>query len=284
LRHSLILILSLLSVACSWSHKPLQPLEREAADRALRTAGTQLYNDPASASGTYLKALKQYRAMADIEGELWALSGIALSSRALQDSVTYLDSRERMDAIVKEISPDRDYIPLLLELQLAAASSDWMHVSELYRDNDSWPVIARLRILAYAIQAESLLGQDRSAHVKLALKLLRGQKRKLHRQGDLHALQIARTRYALAYHYLIETDLNKAEKQLNQALELDRLYGDFDALGYDNWLSARIYMARGQADKARAQLLKAQRLFEGSAHAAMQTRVATELLSLEKGE
>jgi len=141
-----------------------------------------------------------------------------------------------------------------------------------------------LRILAYAIQAESWLGKDRGAKVKLALKLLRGQKRKLHRQGELHALQIARTRYALAYHYTVEKDYKKAEKQLKTALELDRLYGDFDALGYDYWLLARMFTARGNPAKARARLLKAQRLFEGSANALMLERVKGELQSLDQGE
>lgn len=283
MRHSLILLLCILIAGCSWSHKPLQPLQRESAARALRAAGKQLNSDPARASETYAAALKLYRAMADIEGEMWALSGIAVASLAMRDSLAYLDSWTRMDAIVRDIDPSLDYITLLLELQLASASSDLLKVSELSRDNVNWPAIARLRVLAYSIQAESWLGKDSAFKVKLALKLLREQKRKLHRQGEIHALQIARVRYALAYHYLIDKQYKQAEKQLRQALELDRLYGDFDALGYDYWLLARLNIARGDAHAARAQLLKAQRLFEGSANTVMQTRLQVELKSLESG-
>jgi len=120
--------------------------------------------------------------------------------------------------------------------------------------------------------------------VKLALKLLRGQKRKLHRQGSDHALQIARVRYALAYHYLAENNYRQTHKQLAQAIELDRLYGDFDALGYDYWLLAKLNIAEARPAVAKASFMKAQRLFEGSVNSAMLTRVETELKSLDTGE
>jgi len=68
LRASFILLLSFLIAACSWSHKPLQPLQRETADRDLRAAGKQLSHDPARASELYSAALQKYRDMADIEG------------------------------------------------------------------------------------------------------------------------------------------------------------------------------------------------------------------------
>jgi len=284
LRASFILLLSFLIAACSWSHKPLQPLQRETADRDLRAAGKQLSHDPARASELYSAALQKYRDMADIEGEMWSLSGIASSSLASGDSLAYLETRAGMDAIVRDIDPELDYIPLLLDLQTASDQRDWQRVSSLAADKDSWPAPARLRVLAYAIQADSYLGLDRSARVKLALKLLRGQKRKLHRQGSDHALQIARVRYALAYHYLAENNYRQTHKQLAQAIELDRLYGDFDALGYDYWLLAKLNIAEARPAVAKASFMKAQRLFEGSVNSAMLTRVETELKSLDTGE
>jgi hypothetical protein len=222
--------------------------------------------------------------MADMEGELWSLSGIASSSLATGDSLAYLEARAQMEAIIRDVDPKLDYISLLLDLQLASAQSEWQMVSDLAKDKDTWPAVTRLRILAYAIQADTYLGLERSAKVKLTLKLLRSQKRKLHRRGSDHALQIARTRYALAYHYLAEKNFKATGKQLSLAMELDRLYGDFDALGYDLWLLARLNVAQARISTARANLHKAKRLFEGSQNSAMLTRVEAELKSLDKGE
>lgn len=286
LRHSLILILMLVLIlsACSWSHKPVQPMEREAADRALKAASGQLGVNPAAAIETYRLAMAKYRAMADIEGEMWCLSGIAKASLSVGDSLSYLDAVNGMAFIVSAVEPDLDYIPLLLELQLATASGDLLKVSQLYRDKDCWPVTARLRIMAYAIQADTYLGKEGERKVRQCQKLLRSQKRKLHRRGADHALQIGRARYALAYHYLAQKDFKRAEKNLKLAMEPDRLYSDFDALGYDYWLAAKLELARNRPDEAIANLHKALRLFEGSSNAVMLGSVRQELKSLEKGE
>lgn len=281
MRHSLLILIAILVVGCSWSHKPIQPLEKEAADRALRTAAIHQKHDPARAMELYESALEQYRAQADIEGEMWCLAGIARTS---SDSLCVQEAKDAMIQIVLDIEPDLDHIALMPDLEVAFSDGNWQKVVELAAIRNGWPALARLRILAYRIQAETMLGLDAQADVKQAQKLLKGQKRKLHRSGDSHALQIARVHYALAHHFLAVKDYKNSAGQLKAAMELDRLYGDFDALGYDNWLLARLCLAQGKKPLAKSSLLKALRLFEGHANLAMQSQVQRELKSLQQGE
>lgn len=284
MRNSLIILISLFFLACSWSPKPQQPLEKDNADRSLKSAGLYLASDPARAVEMYEHSRQRYRRMADVEGELWSLFGIAQAAVRMQDAATLDATKDEMRMIVRNVAPQMDHIPLYLDMLILFNAGEYEQIPALTMDNSQWPDTARLRIAALALQAEAFMNKGNRDRQKLVQRLLRSQKKQLHRKGATQALTVAKGHYALAYYYVSRREYANALKHIKNAKELDWLYEDFEALGYDYWLQGQILYKQGKMATAKANLIKAITIFESTDNNAMKTKIEAELSSLDQGE
>lgn len=263
MRNKLLIILCLaLMASCSSIRKPVQAEAEQRAARMLQSAQRQEADSPEEALLAYQSAFQQYRSFAGIEGELWALAGIARIHHQKDAMAEYQRARLEMDEIIKLIAPKYNYIPMLVDLQLLQRAADWQGMAAQAVVKDAYPTNIKMRILSYRLQAKAYLRQRDPATTSALTKLYHKALRGVHRKGAMHALETARAGYALAYHHYSWAAYDTATKYAHQTAELDRLYGNHIGLGYDLWLQAQCAMQLDKREEALALLLKAQRIFD----------------------
>ncbi len=279
----LIAILVLLG-ACSSLRKPVQPEAKADADNTLHYALAQENQGRDSAIDGYKNALAKYRCFAGIEGEAWALAGMARIQSADGDSLACRESLNMISGIIRDIDPGLGYILDLTRLQILAARNDWSAMLPYLNGYDAAPVLVKMHILSYGVQAKAYLNDPDPALANALAKLYDKIRKKAHKKGPDQALGVANAAYSLACHYYVRKDHSRALKLVEAALELDYLYGNFRGLGYDLWLKGRIHLAGGDTTSARSALLKSQRVFDSMQNAAMLRAVQAELDSITEGD
>lgn len=280
----LLLVLSVVFLAsCSSLRKPAQAEAEQRAGRMLQSAQRQEAESRTEALAAYQSALRQYRSFAGIEGELWALAGIARIKYTENGAQAYQQIRAEMDDAVSRIAPQYGYIPLILDLQLLQSKADWQGIASLAQVKDTYPANIKLRILSYGVQAKAYLGKSDATAAANLSKLYKKALRGVHRKGAVHALETARAGYSLAYHHYSLAGYDTAVKYARQAAELDRLYGNHTGLGYDLWLQGQCAARQSNHAQALALLLKAQRIFDALDSGERPANLETDIQTLSTG-
>ncbi len=270
--------------ACSSLRAPQQPEAKSEADNILRFALLQENQGSPSTLDSYRTALAKYRSFAGIEGELWALAGIARTGMASGDSLEYKASIATMDEIIADIDPNLAYIRTLTDLQILAAQDAWEAMLPLMISYPDAPQIVRTQIMSYGVQARAYLNQPDPAMASELHKLYGQVLRKAHKKGAEQALCAANAAYSLACHHYVLQRLGQAMELVETAQQLDYLYGNFRGLGYDLWLLGRIALADADSACAKAAFLKARRIFETLNNTAMLHTLEQELRSASEGD
>jgi tetratricopeptide (TPR) repeat protein len=277
---SFIFIIVILLSSCSRLPKKIVPQAKINADQTLLLAQKSEHQFE-NAGLLYQNAWKQYRMMADTEGQLLAISGLGRIALQQQDTLSYQHFKAEMQNIISEISPSKSYHLKLLELNRLHREKKWSEISEIAILDKKAPEFAKMQILAYKIQADTNLKQADEQNLK---KLITWQKKfakKLKKNEYTHPQVVANASYTIAYYYFLQKNFKQAEHFIKEAKKVDYQYGFFYNYAYDLWLEATIAKHRGEAFKAMSLWKQALLIFQEFDDFAMQQKITRDLESLK---
>ncbi|MDP2172227.1 MAG: hypothetical protein Q8M98_11275 [Candidatus Cloacimonadaceae bacterium] len=271
--------------ACSSLRKPPQPQAKSNADNIWLIANQQeLSGRKEIALSNYRLALNHFRGFAGIEGEMFALSGIARINFDAGNIAEYDSIRQSMIWIIEKIDPKQRYIFTLLDLHVLMKQADYAGIAALAKDDKALAPSARLQTLSYRLQADARLRKANPNDARELAKLAKKTGRRLAKSNPILAHDTARAHYALAYYHYSIKAFATAGKHIAKSLELDYLYEDFQSLGYAHWLAAKIAFAQNRSADAISLLMKARRIFTAFGDPAMLMIVEADLKLIEKGD
>lgn len=277
-------ILILLS-ACSSLPKQVQPQEKTNADQMLVYA-QQLENQHrySEAKTAFQSARHQYVLLADSEGLLLSLSGLARVSSLLDDAKGVGQYREQMEDLISMIDKSKGYHLLLLDLQVLHQQRDYAKVSELARLRENFPDEARLQVLTYKIQAESYLNKSDPEEARYLTALFNRYAGRLKARKFNSPELVTNAAYALAYHHYSKTEPFMAKKYLRQAKDIDFRYGLFYNYAFDLWLEAKVALLENDRAKSVSSLYSSLLIFQQFNDTAMVEKINQDLAKLGKEE
>ena len=277
----LLLILVILAVsACSSLPKQVQPQEKKNADLMLVSAQRyENHRQYIDAKAMYELLLNNYRGMGDVEGQLVALAGlsrICLTS----DTAQYHVYLSQMSELIDVVDTHKSYHIQTLELYRLYLDAKWDSLALTAVPKDTYPGEANMQILSYKVQADAYLQNLQAADLAYLERLYSRYLRKIRSRKFSHPEAVSNAAYSLAYSYMLSSDLQKADKYLKHALQIDYAYGLFYSYAYDLWLEGQIAVAQGNNGNAIASLTKARDIFATFTDTRMQDKISKDLEQL----
>jgi len=269
--------------ACSSLPKQIQPQEKTNADQILVFAQQlELQHRYADALSGYQSARRQYIYLADSEGQLLALSGLARVSAITEDNEKLEYYRAQMQNMIEMIDKSKRYHLLLLELQVLHQQQDYTRMSELARYSEETPELARLQILTYKVQADAYLKKGDEEEFRYLVYLYNRYAKRLKARKFNSPELVTNAAYSLAYHHYTKLEPVTAKRYIRQAKDIDFRYGLFYNYAFDLWLEGNVFKQENSKREAISALYSALLIFQQYDDKAMQEKINQELRTLGK--
>ncbi len=280
-----LLVVILLLTACSTLKQPVQPQGKINADNTLKLAQDyELQGRYANSIDSYNYSLELYRSFADIEGQMYALSGLARIALAQGDGEAAEQYRQEMQDLTDLVETKYRHILLLYDLHVCHVNKDYSKMGELAKVLPGMSDSIRMQVLTYAVEAEAYL-RSLEKHNRNELKSLCAKhSRKPLKKRLINPQILSEAYYSLAYSYFVEADYKRCLGYLKRSNKLDYIYGNFASLGYGYWLQGKALAGTGDVPGATANFLKAQQIFQSFSNFEMITKLEADMEKLAKGE
>ena len=265
-------LLLLLLGACSRPAKVLQPQARINADATLELAqNLEQKGHFRDSRQAFISARSQYRSFGEINGQCYALGGLARLAYLEGETEEYNALRGELWYLIQNAEPKLVYLHKLLDIYTAEDRKDYQAVMALAQDEYDYPLEIRIQMLSHHLQAESYLQpafeSPNYVHLKRLAERYRGVLRRRH---HAHATVLSTAEYALAYHSYLLQNYKVADKHIDRAIDLDYRYEIFDGLAAAYWLKGSILEKLNEPRTALSFYFKARDIFADKANSDMQ--------------
>lgn len=284
-RYLLVPLLFMLVLAgCSTLKQPTQPQSKINADNTLKLAQDyELQGRYANSIDSYNFALELYRSFADIEGEMYSLSGLARIELAQGDPETAESFRAEMQDLTELVETRHRFILLLYDLHVLHLNKDYAGMSKLAGIEPDMSDTVRMQVLSYAVEADAYLGNPLKDNRNKLKSLCAKHSRKPLKKMLINPQTLSEAYYSLAYASYVETDYQRCLKYLEKSNKLDYLYGNFASLGYGYWLRGKALAGEKEYTEAMSMLLKSQQIFQSYSNFEMIMKLETDMAEISKG-
>jgi|GEM_PF-6971793 len=255
-----LIAILILIMSCSSLPKSIPSPDKQNYDAFLTMAHRAEQNrNFAQAQEFYAKALNGYKLLADPNGVMEVYSGFARIA-LLQDIQPDFDTwyAKMQDMNVNLYSANCHYM-VLIDLYRLHQLQSWKELNNYAIVKDDFPIVAKLQILSYKVQTNSLLGiNDPDSWKQLVSAYYKAKK-----QQPKPASALSMEAYSIAYYFMAIKDYKKAERYIDQAIYYDYTSASYSSLATSLLLAATIAEKAGDMRTQRASLMRAKMIYEG---------------------
>jgi hypothetical protein len=273
--------LVILFSSCSKLPKKIVPQAKLNADQTLILAQRTEYQFE-NAALLFKSAWQQYRTMADIEGQLSALSGLGRVALQQSDLLAYHHYLQSMQDLVDTIDSTKSYHPVILELNRLHREKKWQELVEFTRIESFYPRTAKMQILAFQIQANTYLRNVNKSDINRLTSWQKKYARRLTNRRYSHPQIVANASYTLAFYHYSERNIERAKHFVHEAKKIDYQYGFFYNYAFDLWLEANIAIQTKAFYQAEILLHQAKIIFQEYHDESMVKKIEKNLIQIRE--